>query len=171
MGSNVLPGRPGTRDALDALRRIVQGLRESSRAAERDLGLSGARLFVLRSLAEAPGLSLNELALRTRTHQSSVSAVVSALTRARLITRRTASDDGRRAELWLTPLGQQRLRGSRATAQERLVAGIEALPVSQRERLAVTLSQLAEAMALPARRPAMFFEERRPRRRRAEQPR
>ncbi len=61
---------------LDAIRRIVQALRESSRAAEKRVGLSGAQLFVLQTLGESPGLSLNELAERTRTHQSSVSVVV-----------------------------------------------------------------------------------------------
>ena len=68
---------------LDAVRRIVQTLRESSRAAEKAVGLSGAQLFVLQTLAEAPGLSLNELAARTHTHQSSVSTVVVAAGRAR----------------------------------------------------------------------------------------
>jgi DNA-binding MarR family transcriptional regulator len=58
---------------LDAVRRIVQALRESSRQAERQVGLSGAQLFVLQKLAESPASSVNELAARTHTHQSSVS--------------------------------------------------------------------------------------------------
>ncbi|HEY6881392.1 MAG TPA: hypothetical protein VI299_25380, partial [Polyangiales bacterium] len=43
---------------LDDLRRIFQVLRESSRAAERSLGVTGAQLFALRALAEAEQLSL-----------------------------------------------------------------------------------------------------------------
>ena len=58
--------------ALDGIRRILRDLRVSSRAAEQELGLSGAQLFVLQQLAQAPAESLNELANRTRTHQSSV---------------------------------------------------------------------------------------------------
>src|SRR5262245_40728501 len=39
------------RAILDGLRRVVQVLRESSRAAERRIGLSSAQLFVLQRLA------------------------------------------------------------------------------------------------------------------------
>ncbi|HJY34709.1 MAG TPA: hypothetical protein VJ260_07640, partial [Vicinamibacterales bacterium] len=59
-------GRPHeTRGILDAVRRIVRELHESSRAAEKQVGLSGAQLFVLQTLAEHPGASLNDLAART----------------------------------------------------------------------------------------------------------
>src|SRR5471032_3327818 len=99
MGSNISRRRRArapdrhTHEVLDAIRRIVQGLRESSRAAEQRVGLSGAQLFVLQTVGEWPGLSLNELAERTRTHQSSVSAVVARLTRERLIDRDRARGD------------------------------------------------------------------------------
>ena len=62
---------------LDSFRRIVRVLRESSRAAENSFGLSGAQLFVLQTLSRHPEVSLNELAEHTRTHQSTVSVVVS----------------------------------------------------------------------------------------------
>ena len=62
-------------------------LRVASRAAERDVGLGAAQLFVLHKLEEAPRLSLNELAERTRTHQSSVSVVVRRLVNRGLVAR------------------------------------------------------------------------------------
>jgi DNA-binding MarR family transcriptional regulator len=157
MGPNT--SRPHARRALDALRRIVQGLRESSRAAEQRAGMSGAQLFVLQTLAEAPGLSLNELAERTRTHQSSVSAVVTRLARERLVGRGTAPGDARRAEIRLTPRGQGRLRSAPRTAQERLVSAVDALPAADRARLAATLERLVEGMGLAKQRPAMLFDE------------
>jgi len=70
--------------ALDSLRRIVRVLREAARLAERRFGLSGAQLFVLHKLAGASPMSLNELARRTHTHQSSVSTVVTRLVEQRL---------------------------------------------------------------------------------------
>ena len=42
------------RAVLDGVRRIVQSLRESSRWAEKYLGMTGAQLFVLQQLDEAP---------------------------------------------------------------------------------------------------------------------
>ena len=156
-----------TRAVLDAFRRIVQGLRESSRAAEQRAGVSGAQLFVLQTLAEAPRLSLNELAERTRTHQSSVSAVVARLVRARLIERRTAPGDARRAELSLTARGHSRLRSAPRTAQERLVAMVDRLPARERLRLAATLERLVDGMGLAKQRPAAMFDETATRKKRA----
>jgi DNA-binding MarR family transcriptional regulator len=152
MGPNA--SRPHTREALDAIRRIVQALRESSRAAEKRAGLSGAQLFVLHALEESPRLSLNDLAERTRTHQSSVSAVVARLTRERLVERGTARGDARRAEIRLSARGHSRLRTAPRTAQERLIAAVDALPSADRRRLAATLARLVDAMGLATRRPA-----------------
>jgi DNA-binding MarR family transcriptional regulator len=157
-GRSARPG-PRTRAVLDAIRRIVQALRESSRLAESRLGLSGAQLFVLRTVSESPGLSLNELAARTFTHQSSVSAVVTRLARKSLLQKRVADRDARRVEVRLSPSGRRRLDCAPRSAQERLVAAVDALPGAERARLAITLDGLVAGMALPRKRPAMFFEE------------
>jgi DNA-binding MarR family transcriptional regulator len=144
---------------LDAIRRVVQALRESSRLAESRVGLSGAQLFVLRTLAESPGLSLNELAACTRTHQSSVSVVVTRLAREGLVKKHRADVDGRRIEIRLAASGRRRLERAPRAAQERLVEAVEALPGAERARLSITLERLVRAMALPAKQPGMFFEE------------
>jgi DNA-binding MarR family transcriptional regulator len=157
MGPNI--SSPHARDVLDAIRHIVQALRESSRAAEKYVGLSSAQLFVLHALEESPGLSLNELAERTRTHQSSVSAVVSRLTRARLVERGTASGDARRAEIRLSSRGRTRLRRTPRTAQERLVQAVDGLPKAERTRLALLLRRLVDEMGLETRGPAAMFHE------------
>ena len=74
--ADVLTNR-ATRQVLDAIRRVVRTLREASRHSEKAAGISAAQLFVLQRLAGTGGLSVNELAARTLTHQSSVSVVVS----------------------------------------------------------------------------------------------
>ena len=86
MGAHISRGAD-VQAVLDGVRRIVQALRASSRWAEQHVGLSGAQLFVLQKLAETPAMSVNELAARTHTHQSSVSMVVSRLVEHGLVTR------------------------------------------------------------------------------------
>jgi DNA-binding transcriptional ArsR family regulator len=93
MGTHVSRGAD-VQAVLDGVRRIVQALRASSRWAERHVGLSGAQLFVLQKLAETPAISVNELAERTHTHQSSVSAVISRLAELGLVTRKRSAADG-----------------------------------------------------------------------------
>jgi DNA-binding MarR family transcriptional regulator len=149
---------PATRQVLDAIRRIVRALRESSRATERSVGIGAAQLFVLQRLAAAPGLSLNELAARTFTHQSSVSVVVSRLVERGLVTRMRGGEDGRRVSIAATPAGRALLARAPAAAQERLLAGLALMGPRSRRELADRLGHLVDFMALPDRNPPMFFE-------------
>jgi len=143
--------------ALDAIRRIVQSLRVSARAAERRLGVSGAQLFVLHALAEAPAQSLNELAARTFTHQSSVSVVVDRLVRRRLVSRTRSAEDGRRVVLALTPSGRSLLRSSPEVAQIRLIGALRNLSSSECRTLARHLGRVVRDMGA-ADAPMLFFE-------------
>src|SRR4051794_12489699 len=72
---------------LDSIRRLVQMLRLSDRAAEADVGGSAAQLLVNYELGKDEELSLKELAERARTDQSSVSVGVARLVAAGYITR------------------------------------------------------------------------------------
>lgn len=163
MGSNT-SSRDDTQAVLDAVRRIVHALRESSRWAERHVGLSGAQLFVLQTLREAPAASLNELAARTHTHQSSVSTVVARLVAQGLVRRVRSGADRRHVGLSLSARGERLARQAPDAPQERLVRGIEQLSATRRRALAATLGVLAQAVDAADRAPAMFFEERRGRR-------
>jgi DNA-binding MarR family transcriptional regulator len=144
---------------LDNLRRIVRALRESSRSAERAFGVSGAQLFALRVLAQSPSLSLNELAARTHTHQSTVSVVVKRLVAAKLVSRAVSAEDARRVELAVTLKGRALLRKAPLAAQEHLVEGIAQLTRRDSQQLSVSLQRLVEAMQLTAEPALMFFEE------------
>jgi DNA-binding MarR family transcriptional regulator len=145
--------------ALDAIRRIVQALRVSSRTAEQRLGVSGAQLFVLQVLADAPAKSLNDLAARTFTHQSSVSVVVERLVRRRLVSRSRSPQDARRVTLVLTAAGRALLESAPETAQERLVSALRRLSARECRSLTRVLEKLVRAMGATALPPALFFEE------------
>ena len=116
---------------MDALRRVVRALRVSTRAAERRFGISGAQLFVLEKLVEAPAPSVDHLAARTLTDQSSVSMVLTRLEKRRLVVRRVSEEDARRVEIALTPAGRSLARRAPEPAQERLVAGLRRLRPTQ----------------------------------------
>ncbi|MGE3274442.1 MAG: MarR family winged helix-turn-helix transcriptional regulator [Vicinamibacterales bacterium] len=158
MGTNI--SRPETADVqrvLDGVRRLVQGLREASTQTERRSGLTAAQHFVLRRLAERDGLTVNDLASRTFTHQSTVSVVVSRLVARGLVNRRPDARDRRRRVLSLTVAGRHALKASASPAQERLIAAVMDLPPVRRRDVASALAAMADAVA-PARRPTMFFE-------------
>lgn len=145
--------------ALDAIRRIVQALRTSAREVETKVGLSSAQLFALHQLAAAPGLSVNDLAARTFTHQSSVSVVVQRLVKRRLVAKLPARDDRRRVRLELTDAGRAMVRRSPEPVQERLISGIAGLGARDRRTLTRALDAIAIAMGATRERPPMFFDE------------
>jgi DNA-binding MarR family transcriptional regulator len=144
---------------LDDLRRIVRVLRESSRAAEGQLGVTGAQLFVLKALSEAPALSINALAERTRTHQSTVSVVVRRLVAGGLVKRSTSLTDGRRVELALTRRGRTLLARAPLAAQDRLIDALARLAAPARKVMAAQLREVVAAMQMGDEAPAMFFED------------
>ena len=92
---------------MEGLRRIVRSLRHSARLTERRLGISAAQLFVLHEVAANERCSINELAERTLTDQSSVSLVVTRLERAGYVERHVSPSDGRRTEVVLTRAGRR----------------------------------------------------------------
>ena len=144
-------------DVLDNIRRIVRLLRLGSREAERRVGLTGAQLFVLEKLAEAKTLSVNELAERTHTHQSSVSVVAQVLVDKGLIARQRAADDARRLELSLTPQARTLLRKAPDAAQDRLIEAIGKMPANLRTQLSRGLARLCEEAGIADDEAQMLF--------------
>jgi DNA-binding MarR family transcriptional regulator len=144
---------------LDSVRRLVRLLRLSDRAAQTQVGLSAAQLFVLNELGKTPELSLNELAERTRTDQSSVSVVVTRLVEAGLIERRRAEDDARRLVLTLTRSGRTALFSAPPAPQAHLLDVIESLPPAERKRFANTFARILDAMGAGQTAAPMLFEE------------
>jgi DNA-binding MarR family transcriptional regulator len=168
MGANSSPRRRRTstpkaeqdvRRILDAMRIIVRQLRLSASSAERQLGISGAQLFVLEELSRDDPASINDLARRTHTDQSSVSTVVSRLLDQKLVTRTPSTEDARRVEVRLTPKGRTLLRRALPTAQQDLIRALSELPASDRVRLAKALTSVVGSMAAGGEAAPMFFED------------
>jgi DNA-binding MarR family transcriptional regulator len=145
------------RDAMDAIRRVVQALRTGAPES----GVSTAQLFALQQIAQHPGSSINDLAALTYTHQSSVSVVVRRLVEQRLVAKVTSRDDRRRQSLALTARGRRLLGRAPAAVQERLIAALARLSRTECRRLTKSLSVVARSVAPDAggEAPPMLFEE------------
>jgi DNA-binding MarR family transcriptional regulator len=146
------------RQIMDNFRHIVRALRVSSRGAQKELGISGAQLFVLQRLAEARAVSLGALAERTHTDPSSVSVVVSRLVERGLVRRTASPDDARRAEIRLTARGRALAQRAPLASQVQLVDALAELPEEARRGLTEGLASLVLAMNLRGS-PRMFFED------------
>jgi len=150
--------QPELSRALNALRRMVRGLRSAAEAIERELNVTGAQLFVLRELAQDPDQSVKDLAAVTMTTHSTVSQVVGQLITKGLVTRTPDASDGRRAVLRLTRQGANLARKSPRVIQADLIAGFGTLGAAERRSLANGLEKWLEASGLGGVRSTMLFE-------------
>jgi DNA-binding MarR family transcriptional regulator len=150
--------------ALQALRRLVHGIRSVSYSVERSCGVTGAQLFVLRELSLEPAASIRRLSERTLTDPSSVSVIVARLVARGLVTRTRDDADRRKSALALSSKGAQLLARAPEPYQGRLIGVLRALPRSQLGALRAALSSLSDALGLTGGAP-LFFERAPPRKR------
>jgi DNA-binding MarR family transcriptional regulator len=123
----VFEGDAAIEATMSAVRSLVREMRINTRAIESKAGMSLAQLFVLHSLADKPADSLNELAQRTATHQSSVSVVITRLLQKGYVSRTPSTVDRRRISLEITPAGREVLLNAPPTIQMRLIASLRVM--------------------------------------------
>lgn len=144
---------------LDNIRYIVRALRVSSRSVEKRCGLSTAQLYVLRTLDVSEGISVNALAARTLTHQSSVSVVVKRLVEQGFVIKRTSKNDSRSCKLTLSPKGKAKLAKAPPLIQEVMLKSLSGLTVSDRKKFAQLLGRFVEKAGFNEGAPPPLFEE------------
>ena len=162
MKNQMAVAAPSERDItkfMDALRALVRELRLSSRAVERSIGVSGAQLFVLEELADSPARSVNELAGRTATHQSTVSIVTAKLAARGLVMQQPSREDARRTETTITDAGRELLKIAPETAQHRIITALRSTAPKRVKELAGALEALVRTMGIEHERVPMFLED------------
>lgn len=157
--SSGAPLSPDVADVFASLRRLVHALHSATRDTEERLGLTSAQLFVLTQLKATPSLSINALAERTMTHQSTVSVVVRRLVQRKLVRKVRAVGDARRVELTLTSTGSALMRRAPEAMQTTLARSIETLGDEERHVLAGALARLVTSIGADTDPETMFFQD------------
>jgi len=160
MGSHTNPARRNdAARTLDSIRRIVQALRQFDSQAQTRTGLSGAQLFILRQLRGGKAISINELAARTCTDQSSASVVAQKLADRKLAVHGRSASDARRVELTIAPAGRRILKSAPQAAQERMIQALAKMSPKKRRQLADCLHEWVERIGLNVAPVTLFFED------------
>jgi MarR family transcriptional regulator, lower aerobic nicotinate degradation pathway regulator len=165
MGTNHIGHSSGFPDgraverSMNAVRNIVRALRINTRAIELKMGISLAQLFVLQQLAERPASSLNELAERTATHQSSVSVVVRRLVERGYVSRTSSNSDKRRIEIDVTPIGRGLLAEAPTTIQMQLMNALRRMNADDQLTLAGLLERWLQEAKIDIATPPMLGED------------
>jgi DNA-binding MarR family transcriptional regulator len=118
-------------------------------------------MFILHTLhgVDEDGISLNDLADRIVTDQSSASVVVQRLVEAGLVSRTTRPDDRRHIQLSLTPQGRRIIRNSPPPAQEKMMNAITAMPPAERRKFAKLMEAFVDELGASEKAPMLFEDE------------
>lgn len=144
---------------LNRVRQLVRALRAFDRQAQSQYGLGAAQMFILHVLQHDEELSMNELADRTATDQSSVSLAVGKLVSEGYVRRDVREEDRRQVRLALTPKGRALVKRSPPAAQERMMESVRAMPRGERAQLMALLDKLMAGMIPDDGRVPMLFQD------------
>lgn len=145
-------------DALQAVRALIATMGRSARTVERRTGLTNAQLFLLRQLALEGPLSVNELAARVVTKQSTVSLLAKRLYAAGLLRRERSATDARSVVLSISQAGRRILRKAPAAPLTSLLLALRGLDPRDRRALEQGLAALLEALGVRAEAAPPMFE-------------
>ncbi|MBI2312348.1 MAG: MarR family transcriptional regulator [Betaproteobacteria bacterium] len=144
--------------ALEVLKKFRQIFRSAKRHfqwVEDRCGVSGAQLWAMWELAEAPGLRVSDLARSLSVHQSTASNMLDKLETRKLIRRERGQPDQRVVRLYLTAQGEEIIRLAPTPARGVLPDALNHLPEGALRSLDRNLSELVGLMKIQDREAAM----------------
>lgn len=144
---------------LNSFRCIVKSLRVADRAGLKEHGLGASQLYVLHELKRDSPLSVNELAQRTATDQSTVSVVVAKLIDKGFLTRERSEVDARRLDLTLTAKGYLLLKRLPPPVQLSIIEGVQRLPPLRARALAESLQEICDVLGVADAHPPMLMDD------------
>ncbi|RZI42895.1 MarR family transcriptional regulator [Herbaspirillum sp. HC18] len=96
---------PSDMAALQKLRIVIRAAQRHSMRVEKQCGVTGAQLWVLKEVHESPGLRVGDISARMAIHQTTTSNLVDSLAKKGLVTKSRDQNDQRVVTLQLTKKG------------------------------------------------------------------
>jgi len=106
------PAAASHMEALKKLRIVIRAAQRHSTWIEKQCGVSGAQLWVMQELSDAPGLRVGELAMKLAMHQTTTSNLVDILARRGLVIKKRDQHDQRVVRLTLSSEGKKLLKAA-----------------------------------------------------------
>ena len=147
---------------LNSFRGLVKALRLADRAGLKEHGLGASQLYVLHELKRDSPLSVNDLAERTATDQSTVSVVVAKLIDKGFVARERDEKDARRLNLTLTAKGLLTVRNLPPPIQHLIIEGVQRLPPPRAKALAESLRDICKVLGIDDAHPPMLLADEEP---------
>lgn len=129
--------------------RVIYGsVKQHFRDVEKQCGISGSQLWLLREVDTTPGTGVSRLAERLSIHQSTCSLLVEKLVGAGLVSKTRSVEDQRRVGLEVTPSGAQLLKRAPGPAEGILPDALKQIPDDSLQALSAHLGQLISQISV-----------------------
>jgi len=144
---------------LNRVRQLVRALRAFDKRAQSKYGVGAAQMFILHVLRQEDELSMNELANRTATDQSSASLAAGRLVEEGYVRRTPSKEDRRQVRLSLTARGRALVRRSPPAAQEKIMDSVAVMTARERALLMTLLDKLIAGLGAAESAAPMLFQD------------
>lgn len=136
--------QPDPLETLGKFRIIIRAAQRHSAAVQKQCGVSGAQLWMLQEIAEAPGLRVGDLAARMAIHQTTTSNLIDALEKRGYLKKSRGETDQRVVNLLLTAAGAKVLRKAPRPARGLLPEALARVNDKKRAQLDAGLQALLD---------------------------
>lgn len=137
---------PDPLDTLKKLRIVIRAAQRHSTWIEKQCGVSGAQLWIMQELIEAPGLRVGEIAQRLAIHQTTVSNLLDSMERRGHVVKTRDADDHRVVKLAVSESGAALLAAAPRPARGLLPEALRQLTPEQLLRLDQGLQDLLSSI-------------------------
>lgn len=137
---------PLVMDTLQKFRVVIAAVRQHSRALEAACGISGAQVWMLASIADAPEITVSQLSQLLSIHISTASNLLDKLSRAGLVERLRSEEDRRVVRLRLTDAGKDVVARAPRPLTGLVFAALDKLPEASLSNLNRELGALIQEL-------------------------
>lgn len=142
------PEEPVHLDTLKKLRIVIRAAQRHSAWIEQHCGVSGAQLWIMQELSDAPGMRVGEIARKLAIHQTTTSNLLDALQKGGYIVKSRDADDQRVVKLVLSEQGRELLKRAPTPAKGLLPEALGKLSQDTLTQLNAGLQSLLDVIEL-----------------------
>lgn len=134
-------------DILQKFRVIVRAAQKYSQRVEKQLGVTGAQLWVMKEIYQSPGLRVGEIAKKMAIHQTTTSNLLDALEKKNMVKKTRTANDQRIVIISLTEQGRELIEQTTGPVRGLLPEALSQMHPSDLDQLGQSLDVLMKCIA------------------------
>lgn len=131
---------------LVALRQIIRAIDMHSKKLERESGLTGPQLLVMKVISQAEPVTAGQIARDVNLSQATVTAILDRLEKKAYLRRERSNEDKRKVWICLTEAGVQVFEQAPTLMQESFILGFGRLEEWEQNLILSSLQRVADMM-------------------------